>query len=378
MHKSQYIDPRNGRTYPLDVPRWCSDEQTPLMITPQRGLTRDEIDRTRRSLWRYQAALPVEIADPISLGEGCTPLVQKEWGDLRPFFKLEWFNPTCSFKDRGTAVMLSFLRQIGVTAVLEDSSGNGGASVAAYGAAGGIRVKIMCPAYVSPAKLVQVRAYGAEVQLVEGPREESQAEAIRQSSQVFYSSHNWQPFFLQGTKSLAYELWEDFNFEAPDNIIMPVGAGSSLIGCDIGFKELLASGQIRKLPRLFAAQPLNCSPLDASFHAGTDAPSTRPVEKTIAEGTAIAHPIRLREMLAAVRDSGGSTVAVPEHDIVGALKTMALKGLFVEPTCATAAAALDVLTRRGAIKPNERTVVVMTGTGIKAAPLIAELLIDRP
>src|ERR1700730_217798 len=198
-----YIEPRSGERYPLDRPRWCADGLKPLLLSPQRGITRDEIERGTRSLWRYQASLPVEISKPISLGEGCTPLVQKEWDDFRPFFKLEWFNPTCSFKDRGTTVMLSYLRQLGVDAVLEDSSGNGGASVAAYGAAGGMRVKIIAPAYTSPAKIAQVRAYGAEVQLVEGPREESEREAIRQSDRIFYSSHNWQPFFLQGTKSIA-------------------------------------------------------------------------------------------------------------------------------------------------------------------------------
>ncbi len=373
MSKAQYVDPLTGTLYPFEQPRWCSDNQTPLLITAQPGIGRDEIDRSKRSLWRYRAALPVDIADPISMGEGCTPMVQKEWNDHRPFFKLEWFNPTCSFKDRGTTVMLSFLRQTGVDAVLEDSSGNGGASIAAYGAAGGMGVKIFAPAYTSAAKVAQVRAYGAQVQLVEGPREESQAEAIRQSAQTFYASHNWQPFFLQGTKSVAYELWEDFNFDAPDNIIIPVGAGSNLLGCDIGFKELLAAGQIRKLPRLFASQPLNCSPLDASFHAGTDTPIARPVLKTVAEGTAIAHPLRLREMIAALRDSGGSTVAVPEEDIVAALKKLAAQGLFVEPSCAHAAAALDELTRRGAIKANERTVVLLTGTGIKAAGYVAEL-----
>ncbi|WGS52751.1 pyridoxal-phosphate dependent enzyme [Paraburkholderia sp. D15] len=373
MPQAQYIDPLTGTLYPFDVPRWCSDRQTPLLITPQPGIGRDDIDRTQRSLWRYRAALPVDIAAPVSMGEGCTPLVQKEWNDLRPFFKLEWFNPTCSFKDRGTSVMLSFLRGIGVDAVLEDSSGNGGASVAAYGAAAGMGVKILAPAHTSPAKVAQVRAYGAQIQLVEGPREESQAEAIRQSAEIFYSSHNWQPFFLQGTKSIAYELWEDFGFQAPDNIVIPVGAGSNLLGCDIGFKELLAAGQIDKLPRLFASQPLNCSPLDASFQAGQDVPVARPVSKTVAEGTAIAHPLRLREMVAALRDSGGSTVAVAEDDIVAALKKLALQGVFVEPTCAHAAAALDELTRRGTIKANEKTVVLLTGTGIKAAGYIAEL-----
>src|ERR1700738_4842962 len=298
---SFYIEPRSGKRYPLDKPRWCAGGLKPLLISPQRGIARGEIDRGTGSLWRYQASLPVEISKPISLGEGCTPLVQEEWDDFRPFFKLEWFNPTCSFKDRGTTVMLSYLRQLGVNAVLEDSSGNGGASVAAFGAAGGMRVKILAPAYTSPAKIAQVRAYGAEVQLVEGPREESQKEAIRQSGQIFYSSHNWQPFFLQGTKSIAYELWEDLDFVAPDNVIIPVGAGSNLLGCHIGFSELLAAGQIERLPRLFAAQPFNCSPLDASFQAGVDTPVQRAVHKTIAEGTAIAPPLRLRGMLHALR-----------------------------------------------------------------------------
>jgi threonine synthase len=113
---SFYFEPRSGDRYPLDIPRWCADGPKPLLISPQPGIGRDEIDRGTRSLWRYQASLPVEISKPISIGEGCTPLVQKEWGDFRPFFKLEWFNPTCSFKDRGTTVMLSYLRQLGIDA----------------------------------------------------------------------------------------------------------------------------------------------------------------------------------------------------------------------------------------------------------------------
>jgi len=370
---SFYIEPRSGDRYPLDVPRWCGDGQKPLLINPQPGIGRDEIDRGTRSLWRYRASLPVEIAKPISLGEGCTPLVQKDWDDFRPFFKLEWFNPTCSFKDRGTTVMLSYVRQLGIDAVLEDSSGNGGASVAAYGAAGGMRVKILAPAYTSPAKVAQVRAYGAEVQLVEGPREESEREAIRQSSQIFYSSHNWQPFFLQGTKSIAYEIWEDFNFAVPDNIIIPVGAGSNLLGCHIGFSELLAAGQISKLPKLFAAQPLNCSPLDASFQAGVDTPVARAVQKTIAEGTAIAHPLRLKEMIHALKNSGGESVAVSEDEIVAALKRLARLGLFVEPTSASVAAAFAKLAARGVIAERENTVLLISGTGIKTASTIADL-----
>jgi threonine synthase len=374
MPAASYIDPRNGTTYPLDVPRWCSDARTPLLITPGTGISRDEIDGRTRSLWRYRAALPVDIAKPISLGEGCTPLVQQDWGDLRPHFKLEWFNPTGSFKDRGSAIMLSFLRQIGVDAILEDSSGNGGSSMAGLGVAGGMRVKILTPASTSPAKIAQVRAYGAEIQLVEGPREESEAEAIRQSAETFYASHNWQPFFLEGTKSLAYELWEDLGFRAPDNVVIPVGAGSSLLGCAFGFRELMKAGQIAKLPRLFVTQPLNCSPIDASFKAGVDTPVLREVLKTIAEGTAIKHPMRLREIIGALRESGGGTVALTEEEIVAALRRLARQGLFTEPTSASAAAALDKLSDAGSIKANETTVVLLTGNGLKAASTVADLV----
>jgi threonine synthase len=356
--------------------------------------------------------------------------------------------------------MLSFLRQIGVDAILEDSSGNGGSSMAGLGAAGGTRVKILAPASTSPAKIAQVRAYGAAVQLVEGPREESEAEAIRQSSQTFYASHNWQPFFLEGTKSLAYEIWEDLGFRAPDNIIVPVGAGSSLLGCAFGFRELLKAGQIAKLPRLFAAQPLNCSPIDASFKAGVDTPVAREVNKTVAEGTkslayeiwedlgfrapdniivpvgagssllgcafgfrellkagqiaklprlfaaqplncspidasfkagvdtpvarevnktvaegtAIKNPLRLREIIGSLRESGGGTVALTEDEIVAALRRLARQGLFAEPTSASAAAALEKLSGAGSIKANETTVAVLTGTGLKAATTVADLV----
>jgi len=377
MTTTSYIDPATGASYPLDIPRWCSDQRGPLMISEQKGIGRDEVDRKTRSLWRYQAALPVRIDRPISLGEGCTPLIERAWGDLRPMFKLEWFNPTSSFKDRGTTVMLSFVRQLGIDAVLEDSSGNGGASVAAYGAAGGMRVRILAPATTSTTKIAQIRAYGAEVQLVDGPREESQAEAIRQSNEIFYSSHNWQPFFLQGTKSFAYEIWEDLDFSAPDNIIMPVGAGSVLLGCYIGFRELMAAGQIKKLPRLFAAQPQNCSPVDSSFKAGVDTPVPGDFKPTIAEGTAIRAPLRLRELIRAVRETGGGTVAIPEDEIVRGLEKLARQGLLAEPTSASAAAAIDRIAASGLIKPTERTVVILSGTGIKSAQTISAIFGEK-
>ena len=369
-----YIEPRSRRTYSLFEPRWRSDEGLPLMITPLPGIGRGDIGSGTRSLWRYAASFPVPVENPVSMGEGCTPLVERRWSGGRALFKLEWFSPTGSFKDRGASVMISILRQQGVTRLLEDSSGNGGAAIAAYAAAGGIKAKILVPAYTRPEKSVQMRAYGAEVELIPGTRQDTADEAERQAERMFYASHNWHALFLQGTKTLAYELWEDFGFRAPDNVLIPTGAGSNVLGCDIGFGELLRCGEIERLPRLFAVQPENCAPLCASFAAGAE--DFVPVETlpTIAEGTAIAKPVRAREVLAAIRRSGGAAVSVSEEEIVEAMNDLARSGLYVEPTSASAAAALSVLLRRGVIRPEETTVVVLTGTGLKATRRVGELM----
>jgi threonine synthase len=370
---TRYVDPATGETYPLTEPRWRGDGGGPLMISPLPGIGKDAIDRGERSLWRYRRALPLAVKEPVSLGEGCTPLVRRRWRGVDAHFKLEWFAPTGSFKDRGASVMISVLRQQGINHLLEDSSGNGGAAIAAYAAAAGIRAKILVPASTQPGKTVQMRTYGAEVELVPGTRQNTAEEAERQSQRIFYASHNWQPFFLQGTKTLAYELWEDLGFRAPDNVIIPTGAGSNVLGCDIGFSELMRCGEIARLPRLFAVQPQNCAPIHASFSTGTDVLLPFEPKPTIAEGTAIAKPVRLKEVLDAIRRSNGATVAVSEEEIIAALHELAATGLYVEPTGAGAAAGLTKLLATGAIGAAETTVVVLTGTGLKATQRIGEL-----
>jgi threonine synthase len=373
-----YVDPASGQKYPISEPRWRSDAGAPLMITPLPGIRRDRIDTSKRSLWRYAAALPVDVSDPITMGEGCTPLVSRRWRGASALFKLEWFSPTGSFKDRGASVMLSSLRGQGVTEVLEDSSGNGGAAIAAYAAAGGIMAKILVPASTAQDKTVQMSAYGAKIELIPGTRQDASDAAERQAATIFYAGHNWQPFFLQGTKTLAYELWEDLKFKAPDNVIIPTGAGSNVVGCDIGFGELLRRGEIASLPRLFAAQPENCAPLHASFVAGSDDYSPVEVRPTIAEGASIAKPVRAREVLAAVRLSSGATVAVSEVEIERALIELSGIGLYVEPTSAIAGAAFTKLLESGVIQPTETTVLVLTGSGLKTTRRIGGLMGSLP
>lgn len=365
-----YLDPRSGRTYPLETPRWCGEDRAPLLLTDLPGIGRDDIARGLRSLWRYAAALPFLPARPISMGEGCTPLVELALHGGTALLKCEWFMPTGSFKDRGASVMLSLLREQGVSAVLEDSSGNGGAAISAYAAAGGMAATIFVPASTSPAKTVQSRAAGAHITLVPGTRQDCADAAECEATRIFYASHNWQPFFLHGTKTLAYELWEDFGFNAPDNVIVPCGAGSNVLGLFIGFSELLRAGQIARLPRIFAAQPAHCAPI-ARAALGLAPVAARP---TIAEGTAIAQPLRVTECLEALRVSGGGAVMLEEAEIAEAALMLARRGVYVEPTCAQAAAAFGRLLAAGSIAPRESTVVVMTGTGLKSTPRYAELL----
>lgn len=361
---------RSGRRYALTDRRWRGDDGSPLALSPLPGITPVQVDTAERSLWRYQAAIPVDPQHRVSLGEGLTPMLPLDWEGQRIHFKLEWFNPTSSFKDRGVAVMISHLRGQGATYVLEDSSGNGGSSVAAYAAAAGIRAKIIVPAATSAAKVLQARAYGAQIELVGGTRDQVADEAIRQSEQIPYASHNWHPFFLQGAKTIAYEMWESLGFSAPDNVVLVAGAGSNILGCDIAFGELLAAGQIDRRPRLLVGQPEHWATIADTFN-GTDPQSRGPRAPTIAEGASIANPVRLSETVEAIRRSDGAATAVTEAQIRTAVHKLASRGLYAEPTSSVAAAALDRFLADGTIRSDETTVVILTGAGLKSPDAMA-------
>jgi threonine synthase len=367
---AELID-RSGRSYSLGDARWRGDDGSPLRVRELPGLTREGIDQRERSIWRYRAVLPVDPDVRVSMGEGCTPLVESVWGDVPVRFKLEWFNPTSSFKDRGVSVMMSHLRGLGVSRVLEDSSGNGGAAVAAYAAAAGIAAKIIVPEATSPAKILQARAYGAEIELVGGTRDQVADEAVRQSATIPYASHNWHPMFLQGIKTIAYELWEDLGFRAPDNVVLVAGAGSLVLGCDIAFGELLAAGQIERLPRLLVGQPEQWATIVDTLN-GQALPGEQRTP-TIAEGASIARPVRLPEAVEAIRRSGGAGIGVSDDEIRAATRALAARGLYAEPTSAVAAAALTRFIADGTIQPDQTTVVVLTGSGLKSAQRMAEV-----
>ncbi len=356
-------------SYPATPHIWrCEQCGGPFNLSERRPFDPAAIVAHDTSLWRYRAMLPVAAASPlVSLGEGMTPLVESEFAGHRVFFKLEYMAPTGSFKDRGTTVLVTQLKQWGVTRAADDSSGNAGASFAAYCARAGIAAEVFTPAYASPAKLAQIEIFGAQLNKVEGVREKA-TEAVEAAARdgLVYASHAWSPFTLEGTKTMAYEIWEQLKNQNPKlqfaTFVCPIGQGTLLLGAYRGFKDLLAAGLIAKLPRIIGVQATACAPIVEAIQQGLD--HAAPIEKksSVAEGISLAHPIRDREILQAIRESGGDAIAVSDEELMAARRDLARTGLYVEPTSAVVGAAIKRLTFDGVV------VSALTGSGLKSPP----------
>lgn len=331
--------------------------------------TKEDINKDRLNMWRYDRAYPLRYEElTVTYNEGLTPLVPARFEGCKLRIKMDSLMPTGSFKDRGTVMVVNYLLKKGVKRITEDSSGNAGASVAGYCALKKIPCDIFVPKGNSMAKLLQIRAYGASIHEIDGSREDVAAAAQEDSSA--YAGHNWHPMFVQGTKSLAYELWEQNNFEAPESIIAVAGNGSTILGIYTGFKELLFNKQVSHLPRLFVVQAKNCNPIYRAFHGLQD---TSPFASTIAEGIALASPNKTAQVVDAVKKTCGDILCAEEAEIIEASKELASMGFFVEPTSATAYAGLKQLVDSKAISPTESMIMIVSGNGLKASAEIAEL-----
>src|SRR5260370_25596194 len=229
MRIASWDCPACGRVYAADRPLWRCDCGSHINLAPGRGFARGQIASGEASLWRYAAALALAGSPRVWRGEGWTPLVLRHWEGAEIRFKLESQMPTGPFKDRGTAVMISHLIEVGVGPIHEDSSGNAGASIATYAAASSTPCRSYVPAAAPRGKLVQIAVSGADVRAIPGTRQDVTEAALTAIGESFYASHNWQPFFIEGTKTLAFELWEQLGFRAPDNILVPTGSGSNVL-----------------------------------------------------------------------------------------------------------------------------------------------------
>ncbi|GAA0389087.1 threonine synthase [Streptomyces luteireticuli] len=322
-----------------------------------------ELGRRPPTLWRYAEAIPVPGPPRITLGEGMTPLVSAP-GRHDVLLKADFLMPTGSFKDRGAVVLVALALRLGAERLVADSSGNAGTAVAAYAARAGLPCTVYVPASTSEGKLGQLRAYGAEVRRVEGPRE-SAAEAaagVADEPGVFYASHVHHPFFVHGTKTYVFELWEQLGGRLPAALVLPAGNGTLVLGAYLGCRELLEQRLIDRMPVITAVQAAACAPL-ASPAGITPGP-------TIAEGIAIARPARGAQILAAVADTGGTVVTVTDDQIRAAHRELARAGLYVEPTSAVCWAALEAGLVPVPPMEGDRLFAVapLCGTGLKAGP----------
>lgn len=362
-----------NQKYPIFDRRWRCDCGGVLDIQFSPSLDESKVIQRAPNLWRYRDAIPLpEDAQPVSFSEGLTPLLPVVLSEKTLFVKQDYLFPSGSFKDRGATVLISLAKWLGVERVVEDSSGNAGCAIAAYCASAQIGCEIFVPSDTSPGKLAQIQRYGARLQLVPGSREDTAAAVMRAAMNTYYASHSWNPFFFQGTKTWAYEVCEQLGWAAPDTVVLPAGNGTLLLGAAIGFRELASMGVTRRIPRIIAVQAENCSPLATAFRMGSTTIPEIEKKNTLAEGIGIADPIRGKQILAEVRNSGGSFLTVKESEITASLDAMCRLGFYIEPTSAAVIAGAQ----RYAATSDHREVIVttFTGSGLKATEKMLQLL----
>ena len=336
-----------------------------LFDTVLPALDMGEVDPLQPGLWRYRYALGLPPDAPlVTLGEGSTPLIESGAFGQTILFKCEYQNPTGSFKDRGSAVIASFLKSRGVERAVEDSSGNAGASFAAYAARAGIPARIFIPDSASGPKRAQIEAYGVELVRIMGPRSNA-TKAVLQSLEkdpdLVYASHAFLPVNLPGYATLAYELVEQLG-RAPGAVVAPVGQGGLLLGLGRGFERLLHARQIERLPRLVGVQARACAPLWALHTYGPAGLHWVTEEPTLAEGVRVSQPLRGDALLDLLAAGHGLLLAVDEEEILPGRDELARRGFYVEPTSAIVWGALA----QAAGSLPEPVAVILTGSGLKS------------
>jgi threonine synthase len=336
----------------------------------------ERVDLNRAGIWRYRPLLPdLRSSSIITLGEGSTPLIWLDrWAAAhrldRVGVKLEYISPTGSFKDRGMTTMVSRAVALGVNHLVEDSSGNAGASLAAYAGRAGLAATIFVPFSAPATKRAQIARIGATIVPIDGSRSAVTEAALNRAASdgAYYAGHNANPYFASGMATFAYELIEQLWSDLPRHLVIPTGGGSLVVGAFEGFRRWLgdeASSQ-SMIPRFHAVQSTGCAPLVAAFDAGCEHPPSIERQPTIAGGIEVEHPPRGREILRVLRASQGSAIAVDDDEIRRERQLLAsLEGLDVEPTTAAAFAGLARLARSGVIRPMEPIVVAATGAGWK-------------
>jgi threonine synthase len=340
-----------------------------------RTLTKEALRTRPHSLWRYEEVLPVLKAENIvTLGEGGTPLLPANrlaarLGLEELYIKDESLNPTASFKARGLAVAVSKAKELGATKLAVPSAGNAAGALAAYAARAGLEAHIFMPIDTPRANIVESEQAGAHVTLIKGLITDCGAEVARrrEAEGWFDVSTLKEPYRLEGKKTLGYELAEQLDWTLPDVVLYPTGGGTGLIGMWKAFDELERLGWIgSKRPRMFTVQAEGCAPIVRAFLAGEKFAAEFPHAHTRASGLRVPRAIGDFIMLDALRTSGGGAIAVSDDSMIAATKELgSAEGVFAAPEGAACYAALKILVGQGTIKPQERTVIFNTGSGLK-------------
>jgi threonine synthase len=343
-------------------------------------LTLENLSKRAPTLWRYREVLPP--GDPVSLGEGMTPLVHAvrlgaSMGLRRLYVKDEGLNPTGSFKARGMTAAVTRAKQLGAKALAAPTAGNAGGALAAYAAAAGIPAVIVMPADTPGANVMECKAFGATVVKLNGLISDcGKYVAERKDREGWYDvSTLKEPYRVEGKKTMGYELWEQFERELPagfprtlpDVILYPTGGGVGLIGMCKAFDEMQEMGWIgAQRPRMVAVQAEGCAPIVKAWDAHRNAAEFFSNAATIASGLRVPGPLGDLMMLRMLRQTNGTALTVSDAEMLQAGRELAsFEGIFAAPEGAATVIAARKLAASGWIKPEETVVLFNTGTGYK-------------
>lgn len=360
-----------------EINRYASCCDRPLVVNYHLSETiqKSVILTSLQSMWRYEVFLPVlKIENVISLGEGMTPIIHlnklaDRFGFADLLMKDESVNPTGSFKARGLSMAVSKAKELGIRRCIVPTAGNAGGALAAYAAKADIKCTVVMPTHTPQIFKQECELYGAEVIQVDGLINDcaKQVALLNKNNEYFDMSTLKEPYRLEGKKTMGYEIAEQLNWQLPDVIIYPAGGGTGLIGIWKAFKEMKTMGWLTgSLPKMIAVQSKNCAPIIHAVKNSVNWKNSFTPEATIANGLAVPYPFGMDMILQVLNESGGTTVAIREEDIIAGVKEIAkTEGLLICPEGAATWKALQQLHQQNKIKATEKVLLLNTGTGYK-------------
>jgi len=370
-----------GKQYPPDRPAGrqaavhprCDDCNEPLEVEiPTSGNIVPGEPLQQTILERYASFFPFEKIDrDLSLGEGFTPLVKAEhlagqMGMQHLYFKNESTNPTWSFKDRGTITALQHALSLGYAAIGTVSTGNMAVSVAAYGVRAGLKTYILVGANMPPEKLNPILIHDPILIRVDGDYGNLYFESLAIGrKRAIYFMNSDVPFRVEGSKTIAFEICEQLNFQAPDYVVVPTSAGGNLRGIFKGFREFKNAGLIAGIPRIVCAQAAGCAPIYNAWNKGSEQIERIDNPQTMAHAIENPYPPSGNAVLRLLRENNGQAAAVSEEEIIDAQRELASEGIFGQPASAVPLAAVKQLRQNRTLTGNETVVCIVSGSGLK-------------